>query len=223
MQRRDNAMFEEEPPKKVIELKKELPKVEPKKTKKKPLKKEKIEVPEINTEVEIISNDEIPTKSYPIQPIESPSEIMLPTKQDVDRHLEMYNYVKSKVVNESDFATIKNKKFLKKSGVRKFINAFGISIELIDKKIFTLEVNGVIDTHAEVRVRAITQKGQSVEGIGMKSMSELYDKNLHNLVATAWTRAVNRAILDLVAFGEVSAEELMSSGSKNNINMDEMF
>jgi len=51
--------------------------------------------------------------------------------------------------------------------------------------------------------------GQTVEGVGYKSWSELYEKTLHNLVSTAWTRAVNRAVSDLVGFGEVSAEEVI--------------
>jgi len=179
---------------------------------------------------EIVFEDEKSTKKEPktkVIEIEIPSEnkpemtaivqtdrvkhgIYDISKADVKAHLDMYNFVKSQIVNESDFANVKGKKFLKKSGVRKFINAFGISIELIEKRIF--ELNN--DTHAEVRVKAITQKGQSVEGIGLKSMSELYEPSLHNLVTTAWTRAVNRAILDLVAFGEVSAEELPTD-SKN--------
>lgn len=166
---------------------------------KKPKKKEPKKVIEIETPPKIKKETTAIVQTSPMK-----HEIYTISKADVKAHLDMYNFVKSQIVNESDFAVVKGKKFLKKSGVRKFINAFGISIELIEKRIF--EMNG--DIHAEVRVRAITQKGQSVEGIGLKSMSELYEKSLHNLVTTAWTRAVNRAILDLVAYGEVSAEEL---------------
>jgi len=199
---------------------------------KKPVKEEIIE--EEIVEMEVISKEEMidvkkkkettpkPKKkeTFELSTVEpmTTNAGQIITKEDVKRHLDMYNYVKQNIVDKSDFASIKGKKFLKKSGVRKFINAFGISIELIDEKVYNLEIAGKMDTHAEVRVRAITQKGQSVEGIGIKSLSELFDKNLHNLKATAWTRAVNRAILDLVAFGEVSAEEI--AGSPND---DEMF
>ena len=59
-----------------------------------------------------------------------------------------------------------------------------------------------------------------VEGYAIKSKSEYWSErkqdygnyNVHNLVATAHTRAVNRAISDLVGFGEVSAEEVQASG-----------
>lgn len=196
---KEKKPIEEEPVEMEIISKEEM--VEVKKTKKKPVKKEpKQESFDLAT----------------TEPI-NPTGGQMITKEDVKRHLDMYNYVKLQIVDKSDFASIKGKKFLKKSGVRKFINAFGISIELIDEKVYNLEINGKMDTHAEVRVRAIKQNGQSVEGLGIKSLSELFDKNLHNLKATAWTRAVNRAILDLVAFGEVSAEEIAGT------NANEMF
>ena len=155
-------------------------------------------------------------QEYPMEIVTQEHAISTPvyniTKADVKAHLDMYKFVKNQIIDTTDFAEVKGRKFLKKSGVRKFINAFGISVELVEKRVF--ELNN--DTHAEVRVRAITQKGQFVEGIGLKSMSELYDKTLHNLISTAWTRAVNRAILDLVAFGEVSAEEVIDNGEKED-------
>jgi len=133
----------------------------------------------------------------------------IPTKQQAAMYLDLYNFVKKKVVNQTDYQSIKGKLFLKKSGWRKFINAFKISIEEIEKKVYDLKINGKEDTHAEVRVRASMPNGQTVEGVGYKSWSELYEKTLHNLVSTAWTRAVNRAVSDLVGFGEVSAEEVI--------------
>lgn len=165
----------------------------------------KVENIEEEHEIEIVKDHEI--IQYPLKVVD------LPTEDEIDKHVAIYNYVKKKVVDKNDFANIKGKRFLKKSGVRKFINAFNISVELVEKQVYELEVNGVNDLHAEVRVRATTPKSQAVEGIGIKSMSELFDKSLHNLIATAWTRATNRAILDLVAFGEVSAEEIKTSGN----------
>ena len=117
------------------------------------------------------------------------------------------------MLDKNDSIFIKKKGFIKKSGWRKFINAFGISIELIDQKVYE-KFN---DKHAEVRVRAIAPNGQSVEGIGIKSWSELYDKNMHNLVANAWTRAVNRAVSDLVGYGAVSADELPKNEYESDV------
>lgn len=164
-----------------------------------PQKQETVQ-PEIIPEVK---SDE----KFEIQPVSNKLS-KLPSTQEIDAFIDRYNYVKNKIVDKKkDFAEIQGRRFLKKSGWRKFINAFGISIELISKEVY----EAFNDKHAEVRVRAIAPTGQIVEGLGIKSMSELYTKTLHNLIANAWTRAVNRAVSDLVAFGEVSAEEVYAS------------
>lgn len=157
------------------------------------------------------------TEEFPLEIVKQETPIAnLPSKQEVDAYLKMYNYIKKTVVDESDFMWIGNKKFMKKSGWRKFIKAFNISIQLLEKNVFELEG----DIHAEVRVRASLPNGQFVEGFAVKSKSEYYSEkyksygnyNIHNLIATAYTRATNRAISDLVGFGEVSAEEVQTSG-----------
>ena len=189
--------------------------------------KQVIEVAEEEAPKEIIENVEI--VEAPIQ--EKPAQVenhaivpfkadlpALPPKEEVDAYLDMYNYVKKKIVDDSDFNNIQGKKFMKKSGWRKFIKAFNLSIELIEKNVFNLDD----DTHAEVRVRASLPSGQAVEGYAIKSKSEYYSEryknygnyNLHNLISTAYTRAVNRAISDLVGFGEVSAEEVIQREDK---------
>ena len=179
------------------------------------------------TQVEIVEKPKKPqpkitqnlpeTEEFPITIAQDQESIInLPTKQEVDAYLQMYDYVKSRIVDDSDFVYIQNRKFLKKSGWRKFVKAFNISIQLIKKNIFELEG----DVHAEVRVRASLPNGQFVEGYAIKSKSEYWSEkyqnfgnyNMHNLVATAYTRASNRAISDLVGFGEVSAEEVQTSG-----------
>lgn len=157
----------------------------------------------VEHEIEIVERKPQITR-YPLQ---QSTKIELPTKEDIDRHLELYNYTKNKIVDKSDFVTIKGREFLKKSGVKKFVNAFNISIECAEERVYEL----YNDFHAEYKIRAIMPTGQSVENVGICSKSELVaNKNysLHNLKSTAWTRASNRAILDLVAFGEVSAEEV---------------
>jgi len=149
---------------------------------------------------EIIIEDE--NEIYPIQATTTTTRY--PSEQEIIFLINRHKFVKDNLIDNNDIITIKSKKFVKKSGWRKFINAFGISIELIEQKVY----EKFDDKHAEIRVRAIAPNGQSVEGIGVKSWSELYEKTMHNLIATAWTRAVNRAVSDLVGYGEVSAEEL---------------
>ncbi|MFX0023747.1 MAG: hypothetical protein ACFE9S_15580 [Candidatus Hermodarchaeota archaeon] len=148
-------------------------------------------------------------------PIKKFNKKAYPSEEEIEFLIKRHKFVKTTLLDEHDIVNIKKNKYIKKSGWRKFINAFGISIELIDQKVYE-KFN---DKHAEVRVRAIAPNGQSVEGIGLKSWSELYEKTIHNLIANAWTRAVNRAVSDLVGYGEVSAEEL-ENGTENG---DKLF
>lgn len=148
-------------------------------------------------------------------PIQQFNQKLYPSEEQIAFLIKRHKFVKTELLDEHDIVNIKKNKYIKKSGWRKFINAFGISIELIEQKVYE-QFN---DKHAEIRIRAIAPNGQSVEGIGLKSWSELYEKTMHNLIATAWTRAVNRAVSDLVGYGEVSAEEL----SKTTENESDLF
>jgi len=151
-----------------------------------------------------------------VKDVKERSEILIPSEDYVLKFMALQKLVKTNVVDKSDYQRIGSKDFLKKSGWRKFISAFKLSVELIEKKVYKFDN----DLHAEVRVRVITMANQSVEGLGIKSKSEYYSEkydnfgnyNLHNLISTAYTRAVNRAVSDLVGFGEVSAEEVRSDG-----------
>jgi len=140
-------------------------------------------------------------ESLPIQKFDA---TLFPSETAIRFLINRHKFVKDNLLDKYDIIIIKGNKFVKKSGWRKFINAFGISIELIEQKVYE-QFN---DKHAEIRVRAVAPNGQSVEGIGIKSWSELYEKTMHNLISTAWTRAVNRAVSDLVGYGAVSYEEL---------------
>jgi len=217
------------PPKKKVPAKKKPTKKKPTKTKSEKdneMFNESVEVEVIESKPEIIIEPEIepePKQTYAIQEYK-PMET-LPSKAEVKRHLEMYRYVKNEIVDSSDFITFNKREFMKKSGWRKFVKAFNISIELIEKRIFKDEFDD--DIHCSVRVRAFLPNGQSIEGYAIKSKSEFWSEKFdnwgnytrHNLETTAWTRAVNRAISDLVGFGEVSAEEIDRSGSDG----DNMF
>jgi len=65
--------------------------------------------------------------------------------------------------------------------------------------------------------RAIAPNGQYMDGDGACDTWEKgYPDGYHDTRATAHTRAKNRAISDLVGFGEVSAEEVTRSKDYNN-------
>lgn len=173
---------------------------------------------EKNKESEQIIEDVEIVENYPMIKNTTPLDTsirILPPENEVREMIKRYKFVKSELVDKNDFVAIKGKPYLKKSGYRKFVNAFGISVELMEMNVYEL----MGDWHAEVRLKVSVPSGQTVEGIGICSWNELHTKTLHNLKATAWTRAFNRGIADLVAYGEVSAEEITDI-TKPNLDDD---
>jgi len=193
----------------IVDAEEEFEEIKPKKTP--PVKNPKRES-EKKSKSDDFELDVAPTtpiemvEIYPLvkEPLDANIRI-LPPEAEVRAMINRYKFVKAELVDKNDFVSIKGKPYLKKSGYRKFVNAFGISVELVEMNAYELYE----DRHAEVRLKVSVPSGQTVEGIGICSWSELQTKTLHNMKATAWTRAFNRGIADLVAYGEVSAEEVM--------------
>ena len=122
--------------------------------------------------------------------------------RQITHQFRTYQYVLNELVDASDWVSVRGKRFLKKSGFRKLAAAFHISTELLEKEDFG---DGWM-----VIVRATLPNGRHADGVGI---CEAGDKNnefrsKHDLFATAYTRAANRAISDLVGMGIVSLEEL---------------
>jgi len=109
---------------------------------------------------------------------------------------------------------IKGKKFRKKNYWRAIANAFRVTCEVISADRIEDPVTG--DWGFTAVVRAITADGRISDGDGACMASEKADRDgnptamqtVHNVRGHAVTRAKNRAISDLVGFGEVSADEL---------------
>ena len=97
---------------------------------------------------------------------------------------------------------------MKKSGWRLMAQAFNISDEIVEKERMVLPDGSI---YWVFTVRAIAPNGRYSLGIAGCSNNEPGKQNMreHDLMATAHTRAKNRAISDLIAAGEVSAEEMM--------------
>lgn len=96
---------------------------------------------------------------------------------------------------------------------------------------------------AEFSVKVVAPNGRTMMGYGNCSASERnFAHPDHDIPSTAWTRAINRAVSDLIGWGEVSAEELLDGGeakdgkkksnlavfmkdifSKTNYTMDEVM
>lgn len=121
------------------------------------------------------------------------------------------------VRQESDYARIPQRKKVngswiteyvdapKKSAWRKLARFYGVSTELLDKQRIVDE-NGVVTWHYSVRA---WQGGVTTTGEAACSTNEKgKERTEHEVKGTAHTRAKNRAISDLIGFGQVSAEEM---------------
>lgn len=132
---------------------------------------------------------------------------------------QLYQQLKTRLADKDDFQKIGKTQFPKKSFVRKIQRAFNLSCEIIQDEPLKDEKGKIIAWLA--KARAIhTATGSFQEADGSCSFDEKVDRNgkpikaqqtIHNIRAHAVTRAKNRAILDLVGFGDVSAEEINAS------------
>ncbi len=120
------------------------------------------------------------------------------------------------LISENDIQREGRREFKKKSAWRKLARAFAISTQIVrTERWWDEDPNGARHFVARVIVRGVAPWGQSVEAVGLCSTRETrFRSNAqrakadHDCEATAATRATNRAISDLIAAGEVSAEEV---------------
>jgi hypothetical protein len=133
------------------------------------------------------------------------------------------------LTQDSDFQRIRVKDrggksyerdFPKKSAFRKLALFYGVSTELVssekkDKPDSSFTWSYIIK--ASVNTKDGKTRFTTGEGTcDSKEMSRGEFGNVrveHDTKATAWTRAVNRAVSDLIGFGQVSAEEMTAGGS----------
>ncbi len=107
----------------------------------------------------------------------------------------------------------KEKAFKKRSAWRKLALAFNISDDITKEE--KEEKDGEVIWR--IYVRAMAPNGRFAMGVGACSSKEKKfatpsgsERIVHDVFATAHTRAKNRAISDLLGAGEVSAEEITS-------------
>jgi hypothetical protein len=138
-----------------------------------------------------------------------------------------------------DKRTRETKRFKKKSAWRKLRKAFGFDLEMRDERIghghhktdcVRLIVPeerdcGCPTVYARYIVRATDPgTGQFVDGVGVCSTGEkerVFTKPDHEIPATAFTRAANRAISDLIGAGEDSAEEVRGTPEAPGIPLED--
>ena len=146
----------------------------------------------------------------------TPADVLLPVDVESAKNaMTAYQQVVNAILEPTDWQGKPNVKgsFVKKSGWRKIAKAYGLSVEHLSESTDRDENGDPI--RAKFVVRAIAPNGQHMDGVGKCSVTESRFANpagrqkLENdLSGTAFTRATNRAISDLVGFGQVSAEEV---------------
>lgn len=107
----------------------------------------------------------------------------------------------------------------KKSGIVKLASALGIEAR---RRITRGLPDDPTATYSYVAYEAIHRRtGRSEEGIGWCDKTERNGRiSLHDIIATADTRAYNRAILRIAGFGDVSADEIVGTISEDGPFVD---
>lgn len=121
-----------------------------------------------------------------------------------------YDTACTSLIGPNDVQRAGGRTFKKKSAWRKLARHFGISTQVIGMQ---RDIQGN-DFLATVTVRAVAPWGQFAEAVGACGQDEeTGDRKISiaDAIATAETRATNRAVSNLIAMGEVSAEEVDKS------------
>lgn len=172
------------------------------------------------------------------------STVALPVPVDMAvEQWDQYQELTRRLLNESDYQEIGQRKFKKKSAWRKYARAFNITDRVTYEEI-TRDEDG-FPLWARIRVEAKAPNGRTAEADHECHVSErccaaargltcekadwnshtccitACDGRIHwshpgDLPATALTRAKNRAIADLIGAGEVSAEEMTEESARRD-------
>ena len=100
------------------------------------------------------------------------------------------------------------REFKKKSAWQKLSRAFNVDTEIIEKEFIRTKTGRI--NEAYYCIKASLPNGRSVESDALCSRSEKGKSKVsdHTIMATAKTRATNRAISELIGAGEVSSDEM---------------
>lgn len=128
-----------------------------------------------------------------------------------------YDRACADLIGPNDVQEERGRTFKKKSAWRKLARYFRISTEIVGVERDFVGENFI----ATVTVKALGPWGQSAEAVGACATDEATGRRtitIADAVATAETRATNRAISNLIAMGEVSAEEMSKSSGPPRAN-----
>ncbi len=157
-----------------------------------------------------------------------------------------YQELTRAILSAADFQTFREGgregRFVKKSGWRRLATHYGISLEMVDERLgheheakvcarirFPEQLREERDcgcpvVFARYVVKAVAPNGRAVTAIGLCSTGEKnrrFVRQDHDIATTAYTRAANRAISDMIGAGEISAEEVRATGEFAGISLEE--
>ena len=136
------------------------------------------------------------------------NQVVMPlvTPEQAKAQWKIYEATKAAILVESDYQTIQGKKFPKKSAFRKLAVFFGLNDEITGEERVDRD-DGSFTWGYTVKVTA--PNGRTTTNIGLcDSREKRFAHVEHDVKSTAHTRAKSRAISDMVAGGEGSAEEV---------------
>lgn len=184
-------------------------------------------------DAEIIADPELVSNIAALA-LREPSALVRPVGDldSIDDAFHEYQALCNRLLDDSDYQQIRDKRFRKRSAWRKLAVAFGVTFEIVDR-VHQRDSRGRI-VSSEFIVRATAPNGRFADGWGACTRWErccppkCYKKHdhcvadcegsfhfshaEHDIPATAETRAKNRAAADLFGMGEVSAEEITDRG-----------
>jgi hypothetical protein len=140
---------------------------------------------------------------------------LIPTNapERLSKTIEIFEKVKRESLRESDFAVIQGKKHIKKSGCALLAVVCNLSTQKLEERVEDLSASERI---YHFTYRAVAPNGRFADAVGSASTAEKeYTHLQHDARSLAQTRAYNRCILNLVAAGEVSAEEMISDARES--------
>lgn len=137
-------------------------------------------------------------------------EVQIVNVADARDAMRAFERFKVEVLSDNDFYQQGDKRYVRKSGWMKYAMALGISTEVFDEVCQTVKFNGVDVLVYNFTAKASAPSGRFAIAVGSASSDEgkPWAKALHSIRAMAQTRAVERAISNLVGGGEVGADEL---------------
>ncbi len=128
--------------------------------------------------------------------------------ESAKKAMQKFLQLKNQVLDHNDFVDIAGKAYIKRSGWRKIALAFNISTDIIEVQRIKEGDTMIVYTKA----KATAPNGRYAIGTAVCDSTEFetgkLKGTLHNIETKSATRAINRAISDLVGGGEVSAEEV---------------